>query len=225
MKNKKGIIILCILAVLAIGTTVVVQVYNNRKMKSQKCDEKLESVIDQKQNYIVVDVKKDDFTNISSREFINLTQPTVDQGKNKQYVTFAFEDGTGICFSSANIYYGDLNDDGTVKTVIGRIEIKDSRVTYQEVDNNEINGSVVLRNLMDESYVSEDTDLYYKEGIFHIYVSPQNKTDSEIVADFCNYFKKSGLTYDSVHLVINGKSAYEIDKNYEAHESILSNGF
>ncbi len=225
LKNRKNIIVLCVCVILAISVTVAVNIYNSRKMQIKKCDEALESTIDTTSSYIILNVKKEDFTDISSKKFIDLTQPTLDQYDDKQYVTFAFEDGTGISFTSANIYYGEIDETGTVTNVYGKITIENQQVTYEEVDNNEINGPVVIRGLMDDVYVSEDTTVYYGNGIFHVSVANVNKSVDEIVSDFCNYFKESGLTFDSAHLIIDNEFAYEINQSGSAEKTVLSDDF
>ena len=162
--------------------------------------------------YQLVPVDKEDFTDISAHNFIKKVSSVLNAYTGKTYVTFVFQDGTGLYCPGSSIdevlIYGTIDELGATTEDLYYITIQGNTVTKTEVPYYLSNASYELSKVIPQEYQNDSTWTSVKDGIAYLQVVwSGTKSDEEIAKEILDLIPEKE-SYEKVHIVVN-YSAYE----------------
>lgn len=161
-----------------------------------------------KRDYAVVDMDKTEWENASAHNFISSVSGVLDTYKNKNYTTFLFDDGTGLMFPGSSIqetaFYGKADKKGNITTVEGYVQISGQDVSYKEAESYLSEDSTDLYSIIPDEYSNDSTYVNYMNNIIYArVVVSYDKSTNDVANELFENAKKSGKTYDEIHIQVN----------------------
>jgi hypothetical protein len=160
--------------------------------------------------YLIVDVSKEDYTGITAHTFIQNISGTLTANYGKRtYVTFRFEDGTGLyCPGSSLDYvltYGTINEIGVSVEDLAYITVSGNTVYCEEVPYDQTAESASFYGSIPEEYENDKTWAYVKDGVAYMQVWVGDKDVREVAEELLDIILSKG-SYDEAHIVVNDRA-------------------
>lgn len=164
--------------------------------------------------YALVNVKKDDWTDISEHKYIEKVTSILMSYSDKIRTTFVFEDGTGIMYPGSDVtetaFYGKVDDEGNVTSTIGYISIKGQSVDYREVESFLSEDSSELFTCIPKEYQTDSAYANLFEGTAYITVATApDKSSQDVANEIYQNIKDAEISAEQVHILVNA-DAYEL---------------
>lgn len=157
--------------------------------------------------YKLVSASKSDYTDISAHSFIKKVSSVLDAYQDKTYVTFMFEDGTGLyCPGSSLDYvlvYGKVNEIGAPEEELSYITVTGNTVTQEDVPYFLTKESYEVSSIIPEKYQNDSTWSSVKDNIAYFQVANIGDVDEMTIAkEIFNRIPDPDI-YQEIHIVVD----------------------
>lgn len=242
-KNRKFIVgIICVVLALSLlgGSIVFVGWYQNRSVFTDKNGwthntegTEYESDPYESLNYVIINSNKDEFTNMTTHQFLSKINPIFKAYSGKSYITFDFGDGTGLYCPYANkkydFIYGTIDESGHIVSQNLYVHVAGNEITTEDASEETSDSSINMYKLLPEAYYSDNTMVAVLDNVLYlnVYFDATSRSYEDIANELWKIYKKADLTGISTVLIrMNDDIFYEVNTMIEDSVPVyVENGY
>ena len=184
-------------------------------------------------NYVVINSDKAEFEKMSTHQFLQKIIPIFKAYSGKSYVTFAFDDGTGLYWPYADKkndgIYGTIDETGHLITQEAYVHIEGNEITKEDVSKETTAESVNMYSLLPEDYYTDDAMVSVMGQVLYlnVYFDTASRTYDEVALELWNIYKEADLSkIDTVLIRMNDDVFYEVNaRSDESTPVYVENGY